>query len=407
MKTQNIGDKTRLHPRSFFRWPLVAAGLLSLIFTLFLSLPPRTVDANSAPSTPNTVSVKHKGTSLDVSWDAPAGATKYHITYSSDGKQSWSSAKGPGDNYSQNSITITGAESDKTYVVGVRAGNQHGWSGWRNSAPAAPGAPAAVSNFWADRPYCGNHFKVRWQRVSGATGYDLNISYDGKASWHRLMTNKNNNAWQFSQWNREKTYWFAIRAVNAHGASSWKNLGSAPGYEFCSVEGLWGGYASGTVYMGWQANPDADGYDLNFSPNGGNKWYRVYTNTPYTSAHLGTGILFQHFLVSVRARKGNETTPWRNATVQWITLEASNVTETTATLNLSGYVGNWYYKADVGPDTSCQGPVSGASKAVTGLSPGTTYKYKAYVNGCNTRISREPTNGPPPYNNAFTTLSPS
>ena len=28
-------------------------------------------------------------------------------------------------------------DSGKSYIVGVRAGNAHGWSGWRNSASAS------------------------------------------------------------------------------------------------------------------------------------------------------------------------------------------------------------------------------------------------------------------------------
>ena len=60
-------------------------------------------------------------------------------------------------------------------------------------------------------------------------------------------------------------------------------------------------------------------------------------------------------------------------------LAASAVTATGATLTLSHYTGgNWYYDADTGPHTSCQGPVSGASVTLAGLTAGTTYTYEAY-----------------------------
>ena len=60
-------------------------------------------------------------------------------------------------------------------------------------------------------------------------------------------------------------------------------------------------------------------------------------------------------------------------------LAASAVTGTGATLTLSHYGGgNWYYDADTGPHTSCQGPVSTATETLTGLTAGTTYTYEAY-----------------------------
>ncbi len=81
------------------------------------------------------------------------------------------------------------------------------------------------------------------------------------------------------------------------------------------------------------------------------------------------------------------------------TLTASGVTGTGATLTIAEHPGQWYYKADVGPDNTCQGPVaSGTStKDLTGLSPGTTYTYSAYSDsGCATLIATA---------DAFTTAS--
>ena len=66
------------------------------------------------------------------------GATSYHITYSSDNKQSWSLAA---LNHPDASVTIKDVENAKTYIVGVRARNDAGDSGWRNSEPAGPYTP--------------------------------------------------------------------------------------------------------------------------------------------------------------------------------------------------------------------------------------------------------------------------
>ncbi len=90
--------------------------------------------ALTPPGSVGSVSATHNGDTVSVTWDAVGGATKYHVTYSTDGGGSWSLAALEHDT---NSITIADADSAKTYVVGVRAGNAAGWSGWVNSAPAS------------------------------------------------------------------------------------------------------------------------------------------------------------------------------------------------------------------------------------------------------------------------------
>ena len=79
-------------------------------------------------------------------------------------------------------------------------------------------------------------------------------------------------------------------------------------------------------------------------------------------------------------------------------LSITNRTATGATLNLANHDAAWHYKANKAPDNSCKGPVSGgtATKAVTGLSPTTSYTYTAYDDGnCSNPLDAAP---------AFTTL---
>ena len=111
--------------------------LLAAAFLIFTPPPRPALGQSEAPATPSSVSLTRADGTVTASWDTPGGATKYHVTYSSDGMQSWTAAAGPADNYSANSITITGADNAKSYVVGVRAGNDGGWSGWTNSEAAA------------------------------------------------------------------------------------------------------------------------------------------------------------------------------------------------------------------------------------------------------------------------------
>ena len=69
-------------------------------------------------------------------------------------------------------------------------------------------------------------------------------------------------------------------------------------------------------------------------------------------------------------------------------LRISNIKTTTASIDLSGTESQWYYKADVAPHTTCQGPVaSTTAESLTGLTANTTYTYSAYGNsGCTTLL---------------------
>ncbi len=67
------------------------------------------------------------------------------------------------------------------------------------------------------------------------------------------------------------------------------------------------------------------------------------------------------------------------------TLTVSNVGTTTARITIAGHTGQWWYKADSGPHTTCQGPVAAGTsyKDLTGLTAGSFYVYSAYsATGC-------------------------
>ena len=80
-------------------------------------------------------------------------------------------------------------------------------------------------------------------------------------------------------------------------------------------------------------------------------------------------------------------------------LDSSGVTATGATLTISHHGGgDWYYKANAAPDNTCQGPVSGTTKTLSGLSVATSYTYTAYSDSTCTTANELATAA------AFTTL---
>ena len=183
------------------------------------------------PNTVASVSVTRTDGSLTADWDAPDGATKYHVTYTDDGGKSWHAPVDDHMNVPTNSLTFS-VDNAKTYIIGVRAGNEIGWSGWRNSpasgaytppTPTPTNPPGPVSGFSVTR--ADGTLTVTWDAPDGATKYHVTYSDDGGKSWHAPIDNHTNvptNSLSFSVDNA-KTYIIGVRAGNEIGWSGWRN----------------------------------------------------------------------------------------------------------------------------------------------------------------------------------------
>ena len=172
------------------------------------------------PASVAGVSASRSNGSIAVSWNPAAGATKYHVTYTDNGGQSWSLAA---LEHSATSITISGADDDKAYVVGVRAGNAAGWSGWTNSntVPAAQTPPGSVGSVTAT--HNGGAVSVSWAAASGATKYHVTYTGDGGASWSLAALEHSTTSITISGADSGKTYVVGVRAGNDAGWSAWTN----------------------------------------------------------------------------------------------------------------------------------------------------------------------------------------
>ena len=108
----------------------------------------------SPPSNPPgavaSVTLTRSDGEVTASWDAVSGATKYHATYTDDGKN-WYAPIDDHRNITATSVTFN-ADNSKTYKVGVRAGNSVGWSGWRDSPSAGPYAPPTATPTFTPTP---------------------------------------------------------------------------------------------------------------------------------------------------------------------------------------------------------------------------------------------------------------
>ena len=219
------------------RWCRAVAALAVMAASIGASTAPTGAQSQlDAPETPSSVTLSRADGTVTAVWPAAAGATSYHVTYSSNGKASWQlAALDHPAVEGENSITIDDADNAKTYVVAVRARNEAGGSGWRNSAAAgpytppdatpAPETPSSVTLSRAD-----GTVTATWPAAAHATSYHVTYSTNGKASWQFVVLDhpavEGENSITIEGADNAKSYIVGVRARNEAGGSGWRN--SAP-----------------------------------------------------------------------------------------------------------------------------------------------------------------------------------
>ena len=249
---------------------------------------------------------------LTVSGYGVSDATKYHITYSSDGGYGWAAAS---DNHTGTSSTIS-VDNSKSYIVAVRAGNDNGWSGWRNSNAIAPiTPPGTVQSLVAARS--GTGIAVSWSAPannggSAITGYDVNYSTNGAASWNRAVSGTNSTSADISNADNSVDYIISVRANNALGGGGWTNSGTIAGLGSPSSATI--SRAAGSVTVTWSAVSGATGYNINLSADSGGSWTRAASNATGTSATISSGIANgSSYIAAVQAVNAHGGSHWTNS----------------------------------------------------------------------------------------------
>ena len=264
----------------------------------------------TAPDPVASVTAVHNGSSLDVSWGAPARATHYHVTYSGNNGASWQLAA---LEHTGTSLTISGVDSSKTYIVGVRAKNAAGASGWVNSAPAATlAAPEAVASVTA--VHQGSSLDVSWDAPARATHYHITYSDNNGASWQLAALEHTGTSLTISGVDSSKTYIVGVRAKNAAGASGWVN--SAPAATLAAPEAVASVTAvhqGSSLDVSWDAPARATHYHITYSDNNGASWQLAALEHTGTSLTISGVDSSKTYIVGVRAKNAAGASGWVNS----------------------------------------------------------------------------------------------
>ena len=193
----------------------------------------------AAPAAVAAVNVVHNGTSLEVSWDAPARATHYDVTYSvysslhdarhnpslHTARAAWSRA---GTTLTIHCDSRTGQSCVSragVYIVGVRARNSAGESAWTNSAPAVSG-PGPVAEVRA--VHKGSSLEVSWEAAARAASYHVTYTDADAIAWQLAESAHTGTSLTINGVDSAKTYLVGVRAKGAGGGySAWVNSARA------------------------------------------------------------------------------------------------------------------------------------------------------------------------------------
>ena len=420
---------------SSFTWPTLALGIVALLgVILSVSLSPAL--AQSPPGQVSSVTLTRADGTVTADWPAVSGATRYHVTYSTDGGASWHAPVDDHRNIPANSLTFN-ADNAKTYVVGVRAGNDGGWGPWRNSPSAGPYTPPTptpapeppsqppgqVSSVTLTR--ADGTVTADWPAVSGAIRYHVTYSTDGGASWHAPVDDHWNipaNSLTFTTDNA-KTYTVGVRAGNDDGWGPWRNSPSAGPYtppppptptptptpapvpaltaernedgDTASIS--WTAY-SGDEFEYYRVivcdDSQYDGFSCDGTVFTSDPIYDVGDVGPLTVAELDPNIGYGVILQVWRGGGALKI----HATLPAPTLTVENITATSMTVRVSNLGGPWSYsmqeragaaseatraqaQIESGNVVNCVGPIQGAAGDIEDLAPGTTYDLTAYRDG--------------------------
>ena len=328
------------------------------------------------------------------------------MTYSANGGASWSLAA---LDHAGTSITFNVTNS-ATYLVGVRAKNASGGSGWRNSAPAGPYTPpspppppATVSSVSVER--ADGTLTASWDASSGATSYHVTYTDNGAQSWQLAAYGHASTSITIAVANGA-TYIVGVRAKNEAGGSNWRNSAAAGPYTPPSEpparpSGLTATAGDERVTLSWDDPADASitGYEYRVRWTGvaWGAWTAIAgAVTTATVEGLENGVEHRFKLRAVNgtgaSRAAPGGAPWYvAATPDAPTLTAGGATETSAVITLGNWGGAWYYRASENAGASgasgasasgqsgCVGPINGAETTVTGLDPNSSYTINAYA----------------------------
>ena len=123
----------------------------------------------------------------------------------------------------------------------------------------------------------------------------------------------------------------------------------------------------------------SDDWHYKYAAPSGGRCSDAVSETSANASGLKPGIAYTFKAYSDGACSAEITSDDTDAEFTTLKFAASDITDTTATLNLSGpHSGNWHYKQTAPTAGLCSSAISGTSAGIPNLAPKTSYTFRAY-----------------------------
>ncbi len=160
----------------------------------------------AAPASFKVISANNS--TIKLSWGKVAGAASYKVFYSTDGKK-WKSVT-----TTKNSATLSKLAANKVYYIKVQALSKTNSSAYSATLKPATAPSAKVTGLKVTST-TSNTVNLTWKAVSGATGYKVFYSTNGK-SWKSVTVSKNKAT--LSKLAANKTYQIKVKVIKKSSA---------------------------------------------------------------------------------------------------------------------------------------------------------------------------------------------
>ena len=325
------------------------------------------------PAAASDIQVARADNALSVSWtqcdvtqascNGGSPVTGYHVNLRS-GDGAWARAKTLTDYTSGSDVEITGGVTNAAYVVsvGVRNGNATNWM-----SVSVPALPSNVGNLDSDSASRGSAISgQRWAGTfttgSNPGGYMLK----GVTALMRAM-NPNGDL---------RLSVHAARGDNPSPTAKTTLTGANPSAK------EWTDAAYACEGDGCALSPNMTYFVVATASGGGYEWRYAYSDEQTSFPAGGGWAIGWGYYSDDGGATWDTWQDWQMFSVEFVerpspvSLTASGVTDTTATLTLTRYPGAWWLSDETTNDT-CKA-ATGVTEKLTDLERGESYVYKAY-----------------------------